>query len=68
MKAMLELGILILTLSLFFITHNIRNQTTQSRTQIYNKDRQLKPNPHLTQALCHLAQARSTLDISHSPR
>ncbi|CAJ1940265.1 unnamed protein product [Sphenostylis stenocarpa] len=59
-EAMLQLGILILTLSLFFIMHSIRSQTTQARTRTRNNNRQPEPNRHLTQASRHLARARST--------
>jgi len=59
-EAMLQLGILILTLSLFFIMHTIHSQTTQARTLTRNKNRQSEPNRHLTQASRHLARARST--------
>ncbi|XP_061370337.1 uncharacterized protein LOC133313044 [Gastrolobium bilobum] len=59
-EAMLQLGILILTLSLFFVMHNLRNQTTQARTRTRNKNRQPEPNRYLAQASRHLARARST--------
>jgi len=61
-EAMVQLGILILTLSLFFIMHTIRTQTAQARTRdpARNKNRQSEPNRHLTQASRHLARARST--------
>jgi len=59
-EAMLQLGILILTLSLFFIMHNIHTQTTQARTRTRNKTSQSEPNRHLAQASRHLARARST--------
>ncbi|RDX91884.1 hypothetical protein CR513_26059, partial [Mucuna pruriens] len=61
-EAMLQLGILILTLSLFFVMHNIRSQTTQLRNRNRNKNQQHEPNRHLAQASRHLARARS---ISH---
>ncbi|KAK7386720.1 hypothetical protein VNO78_27055 [Psophocarpus tetragonolobus] len=57
---MLQLGILILTLSLFFIMHNIRSQTTHHRTRTrHGKNRQPEPNRHITQASRHLSRARS---------
>ncbi|TKY58725.1 hypothetical protein E2542_SST15794 [Spatholobus suberectus] len=59
-EAMLQLGILILTLTLFFVMHNIRSQTTEARTRTRNKNRQPEPNRHLAQASRHLARARST--------
>lgn len=59
-EAMLQLGILIITLSLFFIMHTIRSQTTQTRTRTRNKNRPPEPNRHLIQASRHLARARST--------
>ncbi|XP_020218146.1 uncharacterized protein LOC109801478 [Cajanus cajan] len=66
-EAMLQLGILILTLSLFFIMHNIRNQITRptNRTRTRNNNRQPDPNRHLAQASRHLARARSTSHRAH---
>ncbi|XP_004509789.1 uncharacterized protein [Cicer arietinum] len=58
--AIIQLGILILTLSVFFLMHTFRNQTIQSKTRTRNKTRQPEQNRHLNQASRHLNRARST--------
>ncbi|KAK7250628.1 hypothetical protein RIF29_33174 [Crotalaria pallida] len=61
-EAMLQLGILILTLSMIFITHNLRHQTTHTRTRTRNR-----PNRHVAQASRHLSLAtRSTTSLHHA--
>ena len=59
-EVLLQLGILILTLSLFFVMHNLRSQTihARTRTRARNRARQPEPNRHLAQASRLLARPR----------
>jgi tetratricopeptide (TPR) repeat protein len=59
-ETIIQLGILILTLSIFFLMHYLRNQTTQSKTRTRNKNHKTEPNRHMNQASRHLNRARST--------
>ncbi|CAK8561784.1 unnamed protein product [Lathyrus sativus] len=59
-EAIIQFGILILTLSLCFLMLYFRNQKTHSKTRTRNKIRQPEPNRHLNQASRHLNRARST--------
>ncbi|XP_050872360.1 uncharacterized protein LOC127074976 [Lathyrus oleraceus] len=64
-EAIIQFGILILTLSLCFLMHYLRNQKTQSKTRTRNKIRQPEPNRHMNQASRHLNRARSTTNKTH---
>jgi len=61
---LIQFGILILTLSLFFLTHYLRNQKTHTKTRTRNKTHQPEPTHHLNQATRHLNLARSTTNRS----
>ncbi|KAK7317681.1 hypothetical protein RJT34_02112 [Clitoria ternatea] len=58
-EVILQLGILILALSMIFLMYNIRSQITQTSTRTRNKNHQSQPNRHLALASRHLARARS---------
>ncbi|KAL1365485.1 hypothetical protein HN51_013513 [Arachis hypogaea] len=57
-EALLQVGILILTLSLFLVMTYLRNQTLHARTRARNRDPKPEANRHLAQASRLLALAR----------
>ncbi|XP_058774364.1 uncharacterized protein LOC131648641 [Vicia villosa] len=64
-EAIIQFGILTLTLSLLFLMNYLRNHKTQSKTRTRNKIRQPEPNRHLNQASRHLNRAGSTTNKTH---
>lgn len=57
-EVVLQVAILVLTLSIFYVMHNLRRQAPQTRVRIKNRETH-HSNRHLTQGSRLLARARS---------